>query len=380
MATSELENTIYLLSQGLESGGEGRFTLNKLPRSPALLKAAEQVPYRWVYFAVQAAVCVGAVSVRLGSNATSVSVEFEVADVPEHFLLADLLAEGDAREPVVSLWARAVLWASALNPLSVEVLCEGSHAGYRLSIVGESSQKSLLAPSLRRTRLAVVVHFGANSRRRMEISACLEKHFASDMAYVNLPVKLEGSEPALGLPLLQGYKRVALQVARPEDPDTLGFVIPSLLSFGEYRLPDKRGALFRNAPSGSPQLDLSGAVGSRLAERKELRTSWDNLCLRKDDKAEWLLPLDFVPKIPGTSRFRCGSLAFFKADRPARFFPVHHGLALLPIEMPEAPTGWDLFWPTPRQSTDYPGLAVVQDESFLELRKRAVAWLWTRAN
>ena len=69
MATSEIENTIYLLSQGLDSGGEGRFTLNKLPRSPALLQAAEQYPYRWVYFAVQAAVCAEASSVRLGSNA-----------------------------------------------------------------------------------------------------------------------------------------------------------------------------------------------------------------------------------------------------------------------------------------------------------------------
>ena len=157
MATSDIENTIYLLSQGLDSVGEGRFTLNKLRRSSALLQAAEQHPYRWVYFAVQAAVCTWASMVRLGSNATSVSVEFEVADVSEEFLSADLLAgEGDARVPAVRLWAQAVLWASALNPLSVEVLCEGAHPGYRVSFVGDSNQKSVLAPSDRRTRLAIL--------------------------------------------------------------------------------------------------------------------------------------------------------------------------------------------------------------------------------
>ncbi len=40
------------------------------------------------------------------------------------------------------------------------------------------------------------------------------------------------------------------------------------------------------------------------------------------------------------------------------------GLALLPVELPEAPQGWDVFWPKPRQPTDYPGLAVMQDQAF----------------
>lgn len=374
MATSEIENYIYLLSQGLDSSGVGRFTLNKLPRSKGLLEAAELYPYRWVYFAVQAAVCARAASVKVGSNATSVSVEFELNEVAPEFLVPDLvLGESTAAERAVRLWAQSVLWASALNPLSVHLLCEGTHTGYRATVMGENSSKCPLPPRDQRTHLAIVVNFGLLNPRRLQLSAYLEKQLAREMAFVNLPLRLEGREAAMGRPPMSTYERVSLNLGRPGNPDALGFVIPSLLNLGEYRLPNGAGHVF-DVPLGSPRLDLTGAVEDRAAERTELRTSWNNLSVRKTERYEWLIPLDFVPKIPGTTQVWAEGVACFRAGKPGRLFPVHHGLSLLPLELEELTPGWDVFWPMPEGTTDYLGLSAVQDETFTTLRQRAVGW------
>ena len=375
MATSEIENYIYLLSQGLDSGGVGRFTLNKLPRSKGLLEAAEIYPYRWVYFAVQAAVCARATAVRVGSNATSVSVEFELNEIAPEFLVPDLvLGESSASERAVRFWAQSVLWASALNPLSVHLLCEGTHTGYRATVMGENSSKCPLAPKDQRSRLAIVVNFGLMNPKRAQLSAYLEKQLAREMAFANLPLRLEGREGVLGRPPMSEYARLALNLARPEQSDALGFTIPSLINFGEYRLSNGAGHVF-DMPPGSPRLDLSGAVEHRVAERTELRTSWNNLSIRKSERFEWLIPLDFVPKIPGTTQVWADGVAIYRAGKPSRFFPVHHGLSLLPSELEEVTPGWDVFWPMPDGTTDYLGLSAVQDDGFTALRQRAVNWV-----
>jgi hypothetical protein len=375
MATSEIENYIYLLSQGLDSGGEGRFTLNKLPRSKALLEAAQLYPYRWIYFAVQAAACARATVVRVGSNATSLSVEFELNEVAGEFLQPDLLlGESSAQDSAVRLWSQAVLWASALEPVTIQLLCEGAHGGYRATVMGEKSSRVLLGPRDQRSRLAMVVNFGRESKRRVELSAYLEKQLVREMSFVNLPVRLEGQDAPMGRPPTGGYQRVALKLARPEDSQALGFVIPSLLVFGSYRLPGREAA-FMEAPAGSPCLDLSGVVGDRPVQRCELRTSFANLSLRKSDRYEWLLPLDFAPKIPGTSQVRAEAVACYRPGKPSRLFPVLHGLSLLPLELDELSEGWDVFWPIPGGLTDYVGLSAVQDEAFAAARAAAVAWV-----
>ncbi|MBN9419778.1 hypothetical protein ABS71_02675 [bacterium SCN 62-11] len=377
MATSEIENYIYLLSQGLDSGGVGRFTLNKLPRSKGLLEAAELYPYRWVYFAIQAAVCARATAVKVGSNATSVSVEFELNEVAPEFLVPDLvLGESSASERAVRFWAQSVLWASALNPLSVHLLCEGTHTGYRATVMGENSSKCPLPPKDQRSRLAIVVNFGLVSPRRVQLSAYLEKQLAREMAFMNLPLRLEGREAPLGCPPHSGYGRVGLHLSRPDVADALGFIIPSLLNFGEYRLPNGAGHTF-DVPPGAPRLDLSGAVDDRVAVRTELRTSWNSLSVRKTERYEWLLPLDFVPKIPATQRVWADGVAVYREGKPSRLFPVHHGLSLLPLELEELSPGWDVFWPMPDGTTDYLGLSAVQDECFTATREQAVSWAQT---
>lgn len=104
-----------------------------------------------------------------------------------------------------------------------------------------------------------------------------------------------------------------------------------------------------------------------------------NLSLRKSSQGEWVLPLDFVPTIPNTSFIYCQSVGFFRSGaRQSRLYPVVYGLNLLPVELPDAPAGWDVFWPMPNQETDYAGLTVVQNERFADLREAAVEWLQRR--
>lgn len=373
MPTSEIENYIYLLSQGLDSGGAGRFTLNKLVKSAALLAAADQYPYRWIYFALQAAVSAGAVSAQVGSNANSVSVEFDLAEVHQEFLSPDLLlGESAPSQEAVRLWAQALLWANALSPHSILILCRGEHPGYQATIVGEHSSRHLLPPARQRTRLALLVNFANNPKLRVRLSAHLEKGLAQDMGFAPLGIRLEGREPSWGHSPRPGYNRVALCMANLQRPSVIGLAQPQALKIGSYRSLRQSGEVFH---SDGPQLVLSGDIPDHPAQWTDLRTNWTNLSLYKTAHKECLFALDYVPKIPGTNVVRARAIAFYHGQAPSQFSPIRDGLRLRPFILPEAPAGWEVYWPTPGHPTDYPGTAAVENEAMLDMHHQAIQWL-----
>ena len=384
MTTSGIESYVQELSGGLESQGAGQFTLNKLTCSPALVQVSHQHPLRWLGFALQSAVLGGAVSARLGSNAASVGIEFDLTEsVPEYLNPDLLLGEGGSAHAGARFLAQALKWAAAQDPVELHMICDGPHTGYHAVIKAGETKTQKIPPVSRRSRVALLSTFGERNPKRLQASAGIEGEMVARFSYLSVPLSLDSRPLPLGFP--EAAQSVLWSLCPPAHPDSLAVVSPSQIPFAEIqvvggklsRFPPPPLPVVRRLPpalAGMRRAILAGDIASNQLRFEELRTTWNSLLVRQTPKGDWTLALSYVPKIPGTKLVRCDALLGYSAQsEPSRLVPVQHGMNLNPVALANAPAGWTVVAPASHLTTDFPGLNAVDDKDLDQLRMWAVA-------
>lgn len=394
MTTSDIENYVRGLSEGLESQGEGRFTLNKIPRSTALVQLSETHPLRWVGLVLQSAVAGRAVAASVGSNASSVGAEYLLTEMADDFLNPDLLlGESDKSHPGLRFLAQALQWASAQSPAQINLICEGPHPGYHIEWEGDQSKRQSLPPCQGRSRVALLVNCGPGHPKRLWASASLERELLERFNYLPIPLTLDSRELKLGSLPLSPW--MGCWLCPPNQERFLGVVAPLEITHSQVQVgrgPVKQWGLLPPPPTRhfapdplpsrqqqyldnrmqSAHLWLGGDVASDQLRREELRTDWRSLVVKKTLKGEWTLPLSYVPKIPGTSRVSCRALSWRGNEQ---LLPVHFGMTLNALPL----SGGTVVLPCQDLETDFSGLTAVQNQALKDLLAEAKAYLPPRS-
>jgi hypothetical protein len=385
---SQLEEYLAQLKADAVCESSGRFTVDLELELKRLGELSRALPFRWILFACQAAVAVGASEIRLSSGLKSDSIRFELEGDPlEHF--PPTLFERVAERAEAAFLRSAFEWALAAR-VDCSLLVEGPRAAYMISRGKSGTQRLECRPSGHRCVVLVAgrpaqpwwkLGFG-----RVEQSAALLVECRWRLAFCPIPVWLDGLSVASGrtdwLPGLrppvtmqqihlcweQGCSRLALEhpCATPSIRYAVGGTTPA------------------EGPARSSFVQPRARLGWLEVVPAPGRSMGLELLLDAPDGPDWCLGQ--WGELEGMQRVmvRGGSnpeLAAFAGQRIAaqgtayyhgrsldRFFPVHYGMVANPIELSDLGTeAWSVVWADDEFEFDASGLELVRSHRALSL-------------
>lgn len=125
----------------------GQFSVDFEKALEKLGALSRQHMHRWIFFAAQAAVSFGATDLKLSGNSRSVSLDVHLPRLPERLRdgralegIEESSALGGEEAAMYSL-RQALLWARALQPKTLALVCRGPHPGYVLTLDGQRTRR-----------------------------------------------------------------------------------------------------------------------------------------------------------------------------------------------------------------------------------------------
>ncbi|MBX3169343.1 MAG: hypothetical protein KF760_18225 [Candidatus Eremiobacteraeota bacterium] len=362
---SKLEQFIDgALSEGsLDSSGS--FTIDWQHALSKIGDLSRQYPARWVYFLAQAGVAARALGLNVSCSRASISVEILLDQ--ETFTPDQVLDQSGQRSKAAAFLYSALLWAQALGPQSVELLCQDAQGGSLYRLAAGSETRQTLPPAYR--RVVMLYRPAAADADFKKLVTLLSHQLGSALRYCPLPLFLDSRPLAQGEALqtlpksgpTQAYRIFRrLVLAPPEASAALAAAPPHawpahrifLDGFPEICGPksdESLGILEIAGPLAYPPMQTARAEGNQLP-------------LLPD----WVLPLDYSPWIG--SLIRCHA-TFFRVRRSlGKLQLVHYGLGLEVIDLPAlAEDGWGIVVANHSIQTDFSGLKAVENDKYRQL-------------
>ncbi len=378
---SQLEDYLAQLKADAVRESSGRFTVDLERELKRLGELSRALPFRWILFACQAAVAVGASQVRLSSGLRSDSIRFDLEGDPlEHF--PPTLFERVAERAEAVFLRSAFEWALAAR-VDCSLLVEGPRAAYMVSRGKSGTQRLECRPSGHR-RVMLVAGRPAQpwwklGLGRVEQSAALLVECRWRLAFCPIPVWLDGLSvvsgrtdwlPGLRPPVTmqqihlcweQGCSRLALEhpcatpsiryavggPAAAEGPSRASFVQPrARLGWLEVVPPPGQSVRLEtrlDTPEGSDW--CLGQWGELEGEQRVV------VCGAKNPEL-----VAFAGQ-----RIAAQGTAYYHGRSLDRFFPVHYGMVANPIELSELGTeAWSVLWADDAFEFDASGMELVR--------------------
>jgi hypothetical protein len=374
VSTSAIED----LLRGLEHAGSGHFTVNALPRTRALLELCRTHPSRWVQFVLQGAMAARASNVRVGSERHTVGVEVYLPDeLPRELENSDLLiASEEYTHPAAALFSRAIQLAAALDQEYVKVVLETPRGGYYLQITAKEIVRRSTDPLRGTTRLSILVSFSERGTPlRLALSGGLERDLLDRMPLYSIPLNYEGRLLPVGKLTESRVDELRYTVCAPNAVEALALISPENVDAEAVQVPGYSPLRVGAKEAQVTRLRVEGQGTAYPPRFEELRRDFKSVVLCTTPRGDWVLPLDYVPKIASTKLIRGAWAATRIIGEPARLVPVLHGFALDPVELPGVQPGWRMLMAVSELKTDFPGLRAVEDETLAAVVTRAAELL-----
>lgn len=204
LGASQLESYLGHLRQEGQLDSSGRFTISSAEHFRKLGQLSTAHAIRWVFFATQSAVAMGATRSRLSVSQDTVSVSWEVEEPPlwsrDGTALADF-SERYSSDPAYDFLRQGLLWALAQQPRFLSLLLEGPAPGFVIELGLEKQKfKPLLAKKQRSTQFSLVFEPKNADRRfrRPDVRGAFHAEASFRLAFCPMPVFFDGQELSQG--------------------------------------------------------------------------------------------------------------------------------------------------------------------------------------
>lgn len=376
MGATEISQLVEQLRAEAEFDSMGEFTLALEQAITKIRHEAERTPARYLLFAVQAAVALRALSIRLSLSHQVASLELHLQQDWECFADSQsLLSMQSGQHQGLDDFRQALLWGRALQPSKVDVVFRGPQGGYLLTLQGD---QSLLAVQPGKTdgppSLQLLLTFADKNVSRV---AELSHGCAARLRFCPVPVYLDGLLLNTGnFHGQEGGYFCRYLLSCEQDRSSLAAAAPIGLPALVYQVGDHQ--VFQRGRLGIP---------FPLLERLELRSSQGNLLPLEHSKggehpetegllvSQWeqdkqthTLVLPRQPAVPLPLEMRASLVAcrayFFRAfEGENKLYIVQRGCTLNSFELPGLPVeGWRVAVAANQVKTDLSGLTPIDNE------------------
>jgi len=204
LGASQLESYLGVLRREGQLDSSGRFTISSAEHFRKLGQLSTVHAIRWVFFATQSAVAMGATRSRLSVSQDTVSVSWEVESAPawsrDGTALADF-SERHSSDPAYHFLRQGLLWALAQEPRFLSLLLEGPEPGFVIELGVEKQKfKPLPAQGKKKTQFSMVFEPRAADRRfrRPEVRGAFHAEASFRLAFCPMAVFFDGQELSQG--------------------------------------------------------------------------------------------------------------------------------------------------------------------------------------
>ena len=363
----DLEAYLAQLRREGQLDSSGQFSVTGAKFFEKFGELAQVHAIRWVFFATQAAVAMGASGCRLSVSQDTVSVAWEVDPSPawcEDGAALATFSERHVSDPAYALLRQSLLWSLSQKPLYLSLLKEGPQAGFVIECGLQDQKYKPLPPRPgRRTQFSLVFEPNRQDRRfrRPEVRSAFQAEASFRLAFCPMRVFFDGKELSegrlqnlsvqrRGLPTRTFYHLV---LERP-GLDNLAVAVPSVQPAQTYYVGNGRPAF--HVPSdtrGAAQTThfaltseerhalslLQSPADSPRLDDELLLTEFPSPTGRQRLSAR--VPWTFDFGRPDFERVRARALIAHTQVRGSTLLVSHHGMLLDPVPLPDpGGPGW----------------------------------------